>query len=305
MRKAITIKNLSYVYPDGTKALEDINMEIYEEERVAIAGPNGAGKTTLLLHFNGILNSSGGDVEIFGKGVQDKNKKDIVKDVGIVFQNPDDQLFMPTIFDDVAFGPTNLGLKKEIVKERVQEALFKVGLSGYEERCPHHLSLGEKKRAALATVISMRPKILVLDEPTANLDSKSRRELIEIVKNLNEKEKVTVVIATHDVNALPELVDRVYVLKGTIIGEGTPRQIFSDFNLLRRANLEAPDVFKLFEVLKCFGYNCEKLPLSMEEAIEHLTNTITTSGGHIHLHIHEHTHFSAMKLKNKYNHHGE
>lgn len=303
MKKAITIKNLNYTYPDGKKALEGVNMEIYEGERVAIAGPNGAGKTTLLLHFNGILKNGRGDVEIFGRKIQKKSKKDVLKDVGMVFQNPDDQLFMPTLFDDVAFGPVNLGLGERAVRERVKEALFKVGLSGSEERCPHHLSLGEKKRASLATVISMKPKILVLDEPTANLDAKSRGELIRVVKNLNQEEKITVVVATHDVNALPELVDRVYVLEKTIIGEGTLRQIFSDFNLLRKANLEAPEVFKLFEVLKCFGYSCQKLPLSMEEAIQHLTNTITTSGGHMHLHIHEHTHSDTAKLKNRYNHH--
>jgi len=303
MRKAITIRNLSYTYPDGTKALENINIEVYEGERIAIAGPNGAGKTTLLLHFNGILRSSKGDVEVFGRKIEEKRREDIIKDVGIVFQDPDDQLFMPTLFDDIAFGPINLGLKKEKVREKVKEALFKVGLSGYEERCPHHLSYGEKKKASLAAVISMKPKILVLDEPTANLDPRSRMELIRIVKRLNEEEKVTIVIATHDVNALPELVDRMYILKKTIIGQGTPQEIFSDFDLLNKANLDVPEIFKLFEVLKCFGYNCEKLPLSMEEAIEHLTNTIKTQGGHIHLHIHEHTHTTATEVKNKYQHH--
>jgi cobalt/nickel transport system ATP-binding protein len=304
MRKAIAIKNLSYTYPDGTKALENINMEIQEGERVAIAGPNGAGKTTLLLHLNGILHPEGGEVEVWGRKIEKKRREEIIKDVGIVFQDPDDQLFMPTLFDDVAFGPLNLGLKKEKVRERVREALFKVGLSGYEERCPHHLSYGEKKKASLAAVISMKPKILVLDEPTANLDPKSRRELIRIVKGVNEKENVTVIIATHDVNALPELVDRIYVLKKRVIGGGTLREVFSDFDLLNRANLDVPEIFKLFEVLRCFGYQCEKLPLSMEEAIQHLTNTIKTQGGHIHLHIHEHTHTTATQIKNKYQHHG-
>lgn len=302
-RRIVEVRNLSYAYPDGVKALENIGLEIYEGEKVAIAGPNGAGKTTLLLHFNGILHDDAHSVEVFGKRIDEKNKQDIVKDVGLVFQNPDDQLFMPTVFDDVAFGPTNMGLEKEKIKERVKDALVKVGLAGYEERCPYRLSLGEKKRAALATVISMKPKMLVLDEPTANLDSGSRRELIRVLKSLNEEEGTTLVIATHDMNALPEIVDRVYVLKKTIIGEGTPRQIFSDFGLLRKANLDAPEVFKLFEVLKCFDYNCKELPLSMEEAIEHLTNTIMTGGGHIHLHMHEHTHSDAKKLKDKYNHH--
>lgn len=302
MREVITINNLSYTYPDGTRALENINMKVYEGEKIGIAGPNGAGKTTLLLHFNGILDGSKGEVKIFGKKIKDKKREEIIKDVGVVFQDPDDQLFMPTVFDDVAFGPINLGLNKKEVRKRVKEALSKLGLSGYEERCSHHLSFGEKKRVSLATVISMKPRILVLDEPTANLDPGSRMELIKVIKSLNKEEKVTIIIATHDVNALPELVDRIYVLKKTIIGEGTPYQVFSNFDLLNKANLDVPEIFKLFKILRCFGYNCEKLPLSMQEAVEQLTKTIRTRGGHIHLHIHEHTHTIGTKLK-IYEHH--
>ena len=303
MREAITVRDLSYTYSDGTRALEDVNMAVYEGERVAIVGPNGAGKTTLLLHLNGILRGSDGQVEVFGKSVDKVKREGIIKEVGIVFQDPDDQLFMPTLFDDLAFGPMNLGLREDEVRERVKKALFSLGLSEYENRCPHHLSYGEKKKASLAAVMSMEPRILVLDEPTANLDPRSRAELIGIIKELNEREGITIVIATHDVNAIPALADRVYVLNKRIIAEGTLQKIFSDFELLKENNLEVPEVFKLFEVLRCFGYNCEELPLSIDEAIEHLTRTVEVNGGHIHLHIHEHTHDEVRKLKDKYEHH--
>jgi len=302
-REAITIRNLCYTYPDGTKVLEDVSLEVYEGERIAIVGPNGAGKTTFLLHLNGILRGSDGQVEVFGKSVDKVKREEIIKEVGIVFQDPDDQLFMPTLFDDLAFGPINMGLKEDEVRERVEKTILSLGLTGYENRSPHHLSGGEKKKAALAAVMSMEPRILVLDEPTANLDPRSRAELIASIKRLNEEEGITIVIATHDVNAVPELVDRVYVLNKRIIAEGTLQKIFSDVELLKENNLEVPEVFKLFEVLKCFGYNCEELPLSINEAIEHLTRTVETEGGHIHLHIHEHTHEEVRKLKCKYEHH--
>lgn len=303
MREAITVRNLSYTYPDGTKALEDVSLEVNEGERIAIVGPNGAGKTTFLLHLNGILHGTDGHVEVFGKSVDKVKREDIIKDVGIVFQDPDDQLFMPTLFDDLAFGPINSGLPEEEVRERVKMALLSLGLSDYENRCPHHLSYGEKKKAALAAVMSMEPRILVLDEPTANLDPRSRAELIEIIKGLNEREGITIVTATHDVNAVPELADRVYVLNKRIIAEGTSQKIFSDVELLKETNLEVPEVFKLFEVLQCFGYNCEELPLSVDDAIGHLTRTVENEGGHIHLHIHKHTHDDVKKLKSKYGHH--
>jgi len=151
--------------------------------------------------------------------------------------------------------------------------------------------------------MSMEPRILVLDEPTANLDPKSRAELIKIVKDLNEQEGITVIMATHDVNAVPALADRVFVLNKRVIAEGTVQEIFSDGALMKANNLGVPEVFKLFEVLRCFGYNCKELPLSIDEAIEHLTRTVEVNGGHIHLHIHEHTHDEVKKLRSKYEHH--
>lgn len=270
-------------------------------EKVVVVGPNGAGKTTFLLHLNGILKGFGGKIEVFGEDISKMSRQDIVRSVGVVFQDPDDQLFMPTIFDDIAFGPINLGLSESEVKERVERALSTVGLSGYEDRASHNLSFGEKKKAALAAVLSMDPKILVLDEPTANLDPKSRRNLLQKIKELNSQ-GITIIIASHDVNALPEVADRIYVLNKKVIAEGSPKEIFSNSELLKENKLEVPEVFKLFDVLNCFGYNCEHLPLSIEDAIEELTRTIETRDGHIHLHIHEHTHDDVEKLKHKYNH---
>ena len=303
MREAIKVKNLSYKYPNGSQALEDVNMEVYEGERIALVGPNGAGKTTFMLHLNGTLHGTEGEVEIFGKNLEKMKREEIVKEVGLVFQDPDDQLFMPTLFDDIAFGPINLGLKEDEVRERVEKAILKLGLSGYEDRSPHHLSFGEKKKASLAAVMAMEPRILVLDEPTANLDPKSRAELIGIINELNEREGITMLIATHDVNAIPELADRIYALNHTIIEKGTPRDIFVNGELLKHNNLDVPDVFKLFEVLRCFGFNCEKLPLSLDEAVSGLTKIIESEGGHVHLHVHEHTHEEVRNWRTKYGHH--
>jgi len=302
-RKAITVKNLSYKYPDGSTALEDVNMEVYEGERIVIVGPNGAGKTTFMLHLNGTLHGTEGQIEIFGKNVDKMKRAEIVKEVGMVFQDPDDQLFMPTIFDDIAFGPINMGLKEDEVRERVEKAILSLGLSGFEDRAPHHLSFGEKKKASLAAVMAMEPRILVLDEPTANLDPSSRTELIAILNDLNKREGITMVIATHDVNAIPELADRIYALNRTIIETGTPREIFFNGNLLKQNKLDVPDVFKLFDVMRCFGFNCDKLPLSLDEAVSGLTKVIETEGGHIHLHIHEHTHDEVKKWRDKYGYH--
>ncbi len=301
MREAIEVSDLDYKYVDGTKALDSINFRIFEGEKVVVVGPNGAGKTTFLLHLNGILKGNGGSIRIFGEDVSGMSREDIVRKIGVVFQDPDDQLFMPTIFDDIAFGPINLGLSESEVRERVTKSLSVVGLEGYENRAPHNLSFGEKKKAALAAVLSMEPQILVLDEPTANLDPRSRRDLLQKIKELN-RQGITIIIASHDVNALPELADRIYVLNKKIMAEGSPREIFSDSQLLKENKLEVPEVFKLFEVLNCFGYNCEHLPLSIEDAIEELTRTIETGDGHIHLHIHEHTHDDVEKLRHKYEH---
>jgi len=224
MDEVIKIKELEYTYPDGTCALRGIDLTVFEYESVGLIGPNGAGKSTLLLHLNGILRGKG-KIEVLGS----KNLDEIRAKVGLVFQNPDEQLFSPTVFDDVAFGPFNIGLQEEVVKKRVKSALKDVDMIGFEGRCPHHLSFGEKKRIAIATVLSMQPEILVLDEPSSNLDPRARRELIKLLQSL----KITKIIATHDLDLVSILCNRVIFLnKGKKVAEGNTNEILQDKNLL-------------------------------------------------------------------------
>lgn len=214
MEKAIEAKNLSYVYTDGTEALKRVSIVVFEGESVALIGPNGAGKSTLLLHLNGILKPKSGNTMLFGMEVTEDNLREIRRMVGLVFQDPNDQLFSPTVFDDVAFGPINAGLTEKEVEKRVVKALEMVELAGFEERSPHHLSFGEKKRVSIATVLSMEPKILILDEPTLGLDPWIRRDFLKIIEKLRKNH--TILVATHDLE-LAESCSRTYMLeKGTI-----------------------------------------------------------------------------------------
>jgi len=236
MNEVIKIENLSFIYPDGQSALSDVSLTIHLGERVALVGPNGAGKTTLLLHLNGILPSNG-QVKVFGSAVMDGNLKEVRRWVGLVFQNPDDQLFSPTVFDDVAFGPINLGYSEAEVRQSVAQALRWVGMTGFEKRSPHHLSLGEKKRIAIATVLSMSPEILVLDEPTANLDPRSKWALISLLK----RSTMTLIIACHDLELVRAVCQRVVIIdQGRIIAEGSTENILGDMPLLQAHGL-APD----------------------------------------------------------------
>lgn len=228
MEEIIRIDNLSFSYPDGQQALTDINLTIYQGESVALIGPNGAGKSTLLLHLNGILRSNG-VVKVFGKSVDDKSMRWVRSKVGLVFQNPDDQLFSPTLFEDVAFGPTNMGYSEAEVGESVTKALNWVEMAGYEQRSPHHLSVGEKKRTAIATVLSMTPEILVIDEPTSNLDPRSKWSLIGLLKRL----PMTKIVASHDLELVQALCQRVIVLDhGQVVADGTTNHILADKPLL-------------------------------------------------------------------------
>jgi len=237
MAEIIKIRNLEYVYPDGTRALKGVNLDISKGESVGLIGPNGAGKSTLLLHLNGILKGTKGSVEVLGMRMEDKNLAKIRRKVAIVFQEPDDQLFMPTVFDDVAFGPVNSGYSKEKVKEKVKKALRQVRMEGYEDRCSHHLSLGEKKKISIATVLSMDPEILILDEPTISLDPGARRELIKLLKDLN----ITKIIAGHDLELIVEICSRVVLLdEGEIVTNGDPREVLSNKSLMELHGLEVP-----------------------------------------------------------------
>lgn len=237
MKKIIRIKNLEYTYPDSTNALKGIDLDIFKSESIGLIGPNGAGKSTLLLHLNGILKGRQGSVEVLGMKVQEKNLIKIRQKVAIVFQQPDDQLFMPTVFDDVAFGPVNAGYSEEKVREKVKKALKEVRMTGYEKRCSHHLSLGEKKRISLATVLSMEPEILILDEPTSNLDPRARRHLMELLKNFS----LTKIVAGHDLELILDICSKVILLdEGKIVAAGDARKVLSDKSLMESHGLEVP-----------------------------------------------------------------
>ena len=250
--KVIETKDITYEYPDGTKALEKVNFMAEEGKIVALLGPNGAGKSTLFLHFNGILRPSSGNVVIDGENVN-YNKKELMKirqKVGIVFQNPDDQLFAPTVVEDVAFGPMNMGLSKDDVESRVKEALSRVGMEGFEKKPPHHLSGGQKKRVAIAGILAMKPKIMVLDEPTSGLDPKGASQILRLLYQLNT-EGMTIVISTHDVDLVPIYASKVYIIsEGKIIKQGTASEVFEDVKTIRGANLRLPRIAHLMEILE-------------------------------------------------------
>ncbi|MCX5656998.1 MAG: ABC transporter ATP-binding protein [Candidatus Omnitrophica bacterium] len=232
----LEVRNLNYSYPDGTPALKEINIDVSKGESVGIIGPNGAGKSTFLLHLNGILRGKG-NINILDFEMEDRNLSCIRKAVGLVFQDPDDQLFMPTVFDDVAFGPINMGLSKKEVEDSVIRALKEVDMLNSIRRSAHHLSFGEKKRVAIATVLSMNPEILVLDEPSSNLDPKHRRTLINFLKSL----KLTKIVATHDLDLVLEVSSRIILIdNGELIKEGKVLDILSDKNLLEAHGLEIP-----------------------------------------------------------------
>ncbi|NIS81148.1 MAG: ATP-binding cassette domain-containing protein [Anaerolineales bacterium] len=236
MHHTIEIENLRFSYPDGQKALRGVSLFIAPGEKVALVGPNGAGKSTLMLHLNGIL-SDRGEVRVCGTIVEESTLGEIRASVGLVFQDPDDQLFSPTVFEDVAFGPLYMGLPEVKVRERVTRALQAVDLQDYEERISHHLSEGEKKRVAIATVLSMDPEILVLDEPTSGLDPRARRCLINLLRELPQ----TMLVATHDLHMVAELFTRTIVIdQGELVFDGLTQDLMVDHTFLEAHGLEAP-----------------------------------------------------------------
>ena len=235
-KKIIEIRNLNYSYPDKTPALSNINLEVYEGQSVGIIGPNGAGKTTLLLHLNGILQGRG-YIRVCEMEINGKNLSKIRSKIGLIFQDPDSQLFMPTVFDDVAFGPINMDMPKEKIPALIEKALNEVDMLKAKDKLAHHLSFGEKKRVSIATVLSMEPEILAMDEPTSNLDPKHRRKLINFIK----ASKLTKIIATHDLELVLEVCQQVIILdKGIIVSQGNTKDILSDKTLLEAHDLEMP-----------------------------------------------------------------
>jgi cobalt/nickel transport system ATP-binding protein len=233
----LDVRGLAYAYPDGHQALYGVDLHVHKGERVALLGPNGAGKTTLVLHLNGILAAGAGSVAVSGLPVSKENLQEIRRRVGVVFQDPDDQLFMPSVHDDVAFGPHNLGLRGAALEQRVMAALDKVGMADFADRPPHHLSFGQRRRVAVATVLAMEPEVLVLDEPSSNLDPASRRELADILRGLD----VTVLMVTHDLPYAFELCPRSVVLSdGVIVADGSTYTVLTDDELMVRHRLELP-----------------------------------------------------------------
>ncbi|MCU0492189.1 MAG: energy-coupling factor ABC transporter ATP-binding protein [Chloroflexaceae bacterium] len=234
---AVHVRNLCYRYPDGTEALHDISLQIGEGEKVALVGPNGAGKSTLLLHLNGVLRCTSGSVQIGSTTLSDATIRTIRAQVGMVFQDPDDQLFSPTVFDDVAFGPLHMGLPEAEVRQRVAWALEQVDMAGFERRMPHHLSVGQRKRIAVATVLSMHPAILALDEPSAGLDPRARRGLVELLNRLPQ----AMLVSTHDMRLVQEVFPRMVILaQGRIAADGPSRELLADGALLEQYGLERP-----------------------------------------------------------------
>jgi len=265
------LENLSHRYSDGTLAVDNVSLSFAKGERIAMLGTNGSGKTTLLHHLNGILRPTSGRVYFEDKALayDSKSLLDLRRRVGFVFQDPNDQLFAPTVKQDVAFGPLNLGLPADKVKEVVVEALRTVGMAESAEKPPHFLSLGQKKRVALAGVLAMQPETIIMDEPTSNLDPRATSEILHLLLQLNKEKGITLVLATHDVDMVPLFANRLYILnRGRLVSEGTPKETFSNTELIRKVNLRSPRITHLFEVLKKENNIPidEELPLTISEA---------------------------------------
>ena len=242
MKNYLSINNLSFEYPDGYKALNNISLNLNEKERLGILGPNGAGKTTLLLHLNGILGSLDGEISIDGLSYTEENIKKIRKSVGLVFQDPDDQLFMPTVLEDVMFGPRNFGYSFDEAKSLSLKALEQVKMLDFIDKAPHHLSFGQKRKVAIASVLASKPNLIVLDEPSSNLDPASRRELIEILKSL----EITIILVTHDLPMALEVCERSLILnRGKVEIIDSTYNILTNEKIMKENRLELPFGFAL------------------------------------------------------------
>ena len=245
MSCAIDARGLRYRYPNGVTGLDGVDLHVTHGERVAVLGPNGAGKTTLMLHLNGLL-SGEGSLEVAGLRAGEGDVRALRSAVGLVFQDPDDQLFMPSVAEDVAFGPLNLGLERDVVRARVDAALAAVRMGHVVDRAPHQLSLGQRRRVAIATVLAMRPRLLVLDEPSANLDPRARRELLEVLDTVER----TMLVVTHDLPFAAQLCERAVLLSGgRIVADGPCSEILADEALLAEHDLELPVGFDLAAAL--------------------------------------------------------
>ncbi len=280
MSEAIRVEHLAYTYPGvedtpGVAVFEDLDLSIEEGTFVAILGSNGCGKSTLAKHFNSILLPSGGKVWVCGMDTSDEDKLIAVRrSVGMVFQNPDNQIVANVVEEDVAFGPENLGIASPEIRNRVDKALKQVGMYEYREHAPHLLSGGQKQRIAIAGVIAMEPKCIVLDEPTAMLDPKGRREVIDTVRKLNVDKKITVVLITHHMDEAAKAQRVVVLHKGKVAADGTPAEVFSQVELLHNIGLAAPDTVELCWELNKFGFSLPLSELSIEDCAQALCDAV-------------------------------
>lgn len=273
----IEAKNISYTYPDGSKALQDVSLNVEKGEFVGLLASNGSGKTTLLRCLNGLIKPQVGEVAIDGEAIATLPQKVLFQRIGMVFQNPNDQLFASTVAEDVAFGPSNMGLPKNEVKSRVDEALKAVGMDGLGSKSIHNLSFGQQKRVCIAGALAMHPEVLLLDEPTAGLDPMGEHKIMELLLKLNSERGLTIVMATHMVDMVPLFISRIYILsRGKVLREGTPEKVFSDPEMIRDAKLRLPMIAELIELMKREdGIQFERIPLTIGEARRELVKMIT------------------------------
>ena len=293
---AIEVKDVSFSYPDGHQVLSGASCTIRKGEKVALIGPNGAGKSTFMSLLNGVAMATKGTVEIAGMEIKKENLNAIRRKVGIVFQDPDDQLFSPTVFDDVAFGPLNLGLPRDEIEHRVAEALDTVGLTGYDERSSFHLSFGERKRLALATVLSYQPDILVFDEPSTNMDPLNRRKLIKWLADTDK----TVILCTHDLDIALDVCDRCLMLSdGHFVADGKASDILYNRHLLEENHLELPLALMTHELLHDklskgeMDAEHKRIIAKFLHAHRHSHGPDDHDHVHIHFHTHEHDHMHS------------
>ena len=273
----IEAKDISYTYPDGSKALQDVRLKVEKGEFVGLLASNGSGKTTLLRCLNGLIKPQAGEVTIDGEAIAALPQKVLFQRIGMVFQNPNDQLFASTVAEDVAFGPSNMGLPKDEVKARVEDSLKAVGMDELGKKSIHNLSFGQQKRVCIAGALAMHPEVLLLDEPTAGLDPMGEHKIMELLQRLNRERGLTIVMATHMVDMVPLFINRIYILsRGKVLREGTPEKVFSDPEMIRDAKLRLPMIAELIELMKREdGIYFDRTPLTIGEARRELVKMIT------------------------------
>ncbi len=278
----IETRSISYEYRGGIAALQNVSIQMPDNGCIALLGSNGAGKSTLMKHFNGILFPKSGEIWIDGERVSRENLRTVRQKVGIVYQDPDDQIFAPTVREDVAFGPTNMGLSESEIEERVSETLRLLEITRLADRPPHQLSGGEKKRVAIAGILAMNPKILILDEPTSGLDPLGIHDLVHLLRRLVKTKKISLLFSTHHVDIVPGLAHYIYVMHdGEIIGQGTCEEVFSDISLLKKAHLDVPVLTRLVSSLRNRGIEI-KTGYRFEEVEESLYHLIAGKTGIVH-----------------------